>query len=306
MSNLRPAPFFLRPSVVRALIHDIDLIARAVKQVPLLPIKLVDEVRSEPENTEITRFDPRHPAPVNDDQDQKSSSSRLPLQEYGRKRMARRGDVSLNPQATVDREEASPHPITESTPTHSPAADRESSCATGLTAEVTSGGVAGGRSSNPANVSLSHPLKHEYIVESRRSGKTVRQEMLRQAQHERDEPTLEVHCHRGQTPPIAIIRAAAAELRQRTQVKPAPRPLPGVASKSTAPLSANPVDARRERIARAIAFLAARGVPVCVRDRLEPIRHCWVTGKRDAKLADEVIAIAAALGMNREARDGQG
>lgn len=65
MSNLRPAPFYLRPSVVRALLEPVRRAgpARTVS-VPLLPIALADEVPSE--NLEITRFDAGHAPAVND------------------------------------------------------------------------------------------------------------------------------------------------------------------------------------------------------------------------------------------------
>lgn len=44
-SNLRGAPLFLRPSVVRQLVGDLAAIRQAVVRVPLLPIKLVDRPR---------------------------------------------------------------------------------------------------------------------------------------------------------------------------------------------------------------------------------------------------------------------
>lgn len=71
VSNLRGAPLFLRPSVVRALIGDVETIARHVVAVPLLPVALVDQaapsVLAAPEpNGEITRFDTAHGAPAND------------------------------------------------------------------------------------------------------------------------------------------------------------------------------------------------------------------------------------------------
>lgn len=73
VSNLRGAPLFLRPSVVRALIGDVETIARHVVAVPVLPVALVDQpapstlLASEP-NGEITRFDCHHGAPANDAQ----------------------------------------------------------------------------------------------------------------------------------------------------------------------------------------------------------------------------------------------
>ncbi len=63
--NLRPAPFYLRASVVRAAIGDLAAIRKAVVEVPVLPVKLVDRPRSSE--------DPRL-ARANDDTDQISHS----------------------------------------------------------------------------------------------------------------------------------------------------------------------------------------------------------------------------------------
>lgn len=65
MSNLRPAPFFLHPGAVRALLQPVRRAGSArTVNVPLLPIRLADEVPSP--NREITRFETRHEAAVND------------------------------------------------------------------------------------------------------------------------------------------------------------------------------------------------------------------------------------------------
>lgn len=45
MSNLRLPPLFLRPSVVRALVSNLDSMATGLRQVPVAPIKLVDRPR---------------------------------------------------------------------------------------------------------------------------------------------------------------------------------------------------------------------------------------------------------------------
>lgn len=143
--NLSPAPFAITPSVVaRVLALAARPVARAVL-VPLSPVKLVDRPRRSQ--------DPRL-AKVNDDQAEQSSFSRLPLQEYGRKRMADGGGVSLNPQALVDRGEASPHTIQQSTTTDRQTADHAGGCE-GRAAEVTSGAVDGGPVS-PANARQPH------------------------------------------------------------------------------------------------------------------------------------------------------
>jgi|GEM_PF-6882271 len=144
-SNLRGAPLFLRPSVVRALVEDVHVIAQAVTQVPLMAEKLVDI----PRRSEDPRL-----AKANDD-----DFSRLPVKESGRKRKAERGEVSLIPQAISGSEfetkvgpetlETSPIPIPESAATRLSREDRA-----GLPAQApegSSGGVDGGASSIPAN-----------------------------------------------------------------------------------------------------------------------------------------------------------
>jgi Mor family transcriptional regulator len=106
-SNLRLPPLFLRASVVRGLIADLQGIHHAVVQVPLLPTKLVDMPRASE--------DPRL-AKASDDHEIQSLS-RLPVQESGLERMARRGGVSLKPTGewSPEAKEASPHPIPEIT-----------------------------------------------------------------------------------------------------------------------------------------------------------------------------------------------
>lgn len=69
--NLRGAPLFLRPSVVRALVGDVETIARRVVAVPVLPVALVDQpaqavLPAQGPNDEITRFDTSHGAAAND------------------------------------------------------------------------------------------------------------------------------------------------------------------------------------------------------------------------------------------------
>lgn len=68
--NLRGAPLFLRPSVVRALVGDVETIARYVVAVPVLPVALVDQpapavLPAQGPNDEITRFDTSHGAAAN-------------------------------------------------------------------------------------------------------------------------------------------------------------------------------------------------------------------------------------------------
>lgn len=206
--NLRPAPFSITPSVVaRVLTLAARPVARAVL-VPLSPVKLVDRPRRSQ--------DPRL-AKVNDDQAEQSSFSRLPLQEYGRKRMADGGGVSLNPQALVDRGEASPHPIQRSTTTDSLTADHAGGCAG--SAEVTSGAVAGGRLVPPANARQPHKTDN-LTLPSRRTGKNYAQEIARLAAERESHTVIQItRCPGKATPPIEIIRAVAKALQVRPEPK---------------------------------------------------------------------------------------
>ena len=208
--NLRPAPFAITPSVVaRVLALAARPVARAVL-VPLSPVRLVDRPRRSQ--------DPRL-AKVNDDQAEQSSFSRLPLQEYGRKRMADGGGVSLNPQALVDRGEASPHPIQRSTTTDSSTADHAGGCE-GQAAEVTSGAVAGGRLVPPANARQPHTKPAEATLPSRRTGKNYAQEIARLAAERENHTVIQItRCPGKATPPIEIIRAAAKALQVRPEPK---------------------------------------------------------------------------------------
>lgn len=207
--NLRPAPFAITPSVVaRVLTLAARPVARAVL-VPLSPVKLVDRPRRSQ--------DPRL-AKVNDDQAEQSSFSRLPLQEYGRKRMADGGGVSLNPQALVDRGEASPHPIQRSTTTDSSTADHAGGCE-GQAAEVTSGAVAGGRLIPPENARQPHKTDN-LTLPPRRTGKSYAQEIARLADELEGQTVIAItRCPGKPNPHLKIIRAAAEALRVKAEAK---------------------------------------------------------------------------------------
>lgn len=71
MSNLRPAPMFLRPSVVRQLINDTREIRKGMAQLQLLPVGLADQpkpslLRDQAPAEEITRFETAHASASND------------------------------------------------------------------------------------------------------------------------------------------------------------------------------------------------------------------------------------------------
>lgn len=207
--NLSPAPFAITPSVVaRVLTLAARPVARAVL-VPLSPVKLVDRPRRSQ--------DPRL-AKVNDDQAEQSSFNRLPLQEYGRKRMADGGGVSLNPQALVDRGEASPHPIQKSTTTDNATADHAGGCE-GQAAEVTSGAVAGGRLVPPANARQPHNTAN-LTLPPRRTGKSYAQEIARHADELEGQTVIAItRCPGKPNPHLKIIRAAAEALRVKAEAK---------------------------------------------------------------------------------------
>lgn len=92
MGNLKGAPLFLRPSVVRALVSDVNLIARAITPVPVAPVKLVDRPRASE--------DPRL-ATANDDI---ASFERDPVEQSGQESMLEGGEASVG----LDVLEASP------------------------------------------------------------------------------------------------------------------------------------------------------------------------------------------------------
>lgn len=208
--NLSPAPFSITPSVVaRVLALAARPVARAML-VPLSPVRLVDR----PRRSEDPRL-----AKANDDQAKQSSFSRVPLQEYGRKTMADGGGVSLNPQALVDRGEAPPHPIHESTTTDNATADHAGGCE-GRTAEVTSGAVDGGLFP-PANARQPHnkPGRGETLP-SRRSGKSYAQEIARHADELEGRTVIAItRCPGKPNPHLKIIRAAAEALRVKAEAK---------------------------------------------------------------------------------------
>lgn len=95
---------------------------------------------------------------------------------------------------------------------------------------------------------------------------------------------------------IEMIRAAARKLQQvqaATPRIPAGKPVP----RAPMAIPALPFEQRRAELARAIAFLKARCVLVSVQDRTAAVRRYTVSGKRDAKYAEEVIEIARSWGM---------
>lgn len=94
---------------------------------------------------------------------------------------------------------------------------------------------------------------------------------------------------------IDLIRRAARSLALREERK--PRPLPGARNVKEAAIPPMPFEARRQALEAAIRFLARRGVLVTVLDRQAQVRRYRVTGKRENKLAEEVIELALDAGM---------
>ncbi len=73
-----------------------------------------------------------------------------------------------------------------------------------------------------------------------------------------------------------------------------------------ATLAACPIATRRERLTAAIAYLKRRCILVDVVDREAQIRTYRVSGKRDPKLAEEVIQIARYHGFEAASEVGHG
>jgi len=98
---------------------------------------------------------------------------------------------------------------------------------------------------------------------------------------------------------LAMIREAAKVLAHRREVARCARPSLGERqTRAAKPLPPMPTELlRRQRLQAAIAFLARTGILVTVVDRDALIRQYRVSGKREKKLADEVIAIAVERGL---------
>lgn len=99
---------------------------------------------------------------------------------------------------------------------------------------------------------------------------------------------------------MAMIRAAGQRLQSRNGT--APRPSLAPVTKAESQISGKPdwIGQRHALLAGAIAFLKVKAILVTPVDKDALVRQYFVSGKRDRKLAEDVIAIAE--GMGWEAR----
>lgn len=220
--------------------------------------------------------------------------------------------VPMLPVKLVDRPRRSEDPrlarandIDESTPARVNAVDEARDREPAPAAEVTSEGAGGGRpdlanageaqagpvftrdrpSNSEQQIRLPmHPLPH------------LAGEPLPQSEPS-ERPSVEVQFHKGERPPIDIIRAAAVKLCAHAEIAPARPALGERSEKRPVALPPLPFEARRRQLEAAIRFLGSQGVLVTVRDRLAPIRTCAITGKRDPRLAEGVIEYACERGF---------
>lgn len=316
MSNVRRAPLFLRPSVVRGLIEASNLIRNGVVQVPFETFKLVDRPRPSedarlakanddlPANMPAQRRTkqsgrvappvasepvPAVPAAVQDEPEdwpdaplpdhadpdldrpepgmpeEFANCSRPPVKQPGLDGMAARESVS---QTQLAKPAAAIEAVCEKRSPTEQALDRNAMI-------------------REAAEALRNTLAHK----PRRRDGLYRQ--ARQADARNFEQPVDVKVDR-----LAAIRLAARRLEERKAADVPARPSLGLrqGSKPMA-LPALPFEARRKQLDAAIAYLKRCGILITVADRDAPIRKYRVSGKLEARFAEEVIELAISRGL---------
>lgn len=268
--NLLGAPLFLRPSVVRALCENMDAIARAVVQVPVLPVKLVDR----PRRSEDPRL-----AQANDDIQEQIRQSPAPIMppiaaiEPGRVAPPEQPSAPVLQSEQAEKAEPEDWPDAPLPEHADPALDRAEPAA-------------------PME-RLPRTARKSVLMERQRrdaDARAVERPALRQDQ---DEP--ELLADRRE-----MIREAARRLADREREKQAAAARLSLGAPThRAPLRPPPLmpEVRRRRIEAAIAFLKRGMVLVTVDDRNAQVRRYRVSGRRDAVFAEQVIELAVAQGM---------
>lgn len=267
--NLRGAPLFLRPSVVRGLIEGVTAATKGTTAVPVAPIRLVNV----PRRSEDPRL-----AKANDD-------SAMPLSPAAASEMHEPGRVvppvkpsapALRP-ATANKAEPEgwpdaplPDPVV---PDHAdPDLDRPAPEPVPL--EVQSVDIA------------RQPRRRDGIIRTH----------ARRAERALEAPVDRV-VDVPEAPRLDLIRAAAQRLAAKTTAAAARPSIGARRAAEPAPLPVLLPQLRRQRIEAAIKFLGARGVLVSVHDRFAQVRKYHVSGRRETQLAEDVIALAVSQGL---------
>lgn len=244
MSNLRPAPMFLRPSVVRQLINDTREIRKGLAQLPLVPLPLVDQpMPSASPESEIVKFDTEHGPALNDDE-----PNPVEADATGR---------DSEPAAELS------EPAAESEPVQSP---------------FTCNGAALDWPDAPlpehADPDLDRPeptpADDAGEISARPKKKSVRSR-------------------------LPVKESGLDRMAARESVSPTQRAMATAEKRS--PILPLSIEERRRRLDLAIAHLKRQCILVDIVDRSAPIRTYRVSGKRESKLAEEVIKIAVARGL---------
>ncbi len=288
-SNLRGAPLFLRPSVVRALVGDVAAIRKAVVEVPLLPVKLVDRPRASE--------DPRL-AKANDDvavevavvaEPEPIDAPAAPMPEHS--------DPDLD-RPTVDEPQQTrlpmhPIPHCAGEPIGTVSNKRVETKTNADQSEEFRNRPEEGR----ARPARANPRRR---VRPKDSGSpSDRRVSGSSGSYDRDGSA------RSGRPP-----AAEASLRELSKPAPSPAtpksafelmPSRSSAEPRSAPAARPPLpltfEARRARLEAAIAHLKRHCILVSVSDRDAPVRLYRVSGRRESKFAEEVIEIAQEYGL---------
>lgn len=299
MSNLRGAPLFLRPSVVRGLVEASEIIRKGVIPVPIVPVKLVDR----PRRSEDPRL-----AKANDD------IADAPRKPRAKAKVSGRGAPPAASEP-VPAQAAEPQPAPEDwpdapLPEHAdPDLDRtepndseNTSCSrppveeSGLVGMAARGSVSQCQLAKPQVATCDE--KHSPTPDSSMGNLARRKrDSLYYQDREQDARALEQPVDQ-KVDRLAVIRAAATRVSAKPQPAVPARPSLGVAQEGKpVPLPALPFVARRQRLDAAIAFLNRLGIMVAVVDREAAIRKYRVGGKPDPRFAEEVVEIAVVRGM---------
>lgn len=282
--NLRPAPFGITPAIVRGVL-ELAHRAPALTLVPVLPIKLVDRPRGSTvrqdrtvENDEITQFTTEHDSPVNDDQVEmlpaETDSSDVPARVVP----ADAAPILLLPDVDPAQQDwpDAPLPVMTQAVAASVAALQEEHLR-----------IAEGHAQNFA--------KEAVKASAARRSDGFHRGAVRRAARDLDAPLDE---RVAATSRLDMIRRAVDQLARRGPDGAAARPVPGLRQpKASLAIPALPPQLRREALQAAIAFLKGRGILVSVSDRNAPVRKYRVSGRAEARFAEEIIEYAHGLGM---------
>ena len=262
--NLRGAPLFLRPSVVRGLIEGVTAATKGTTAVPVAPIRLVNV----PRRSEDPRL-----AKANDD-------SAMPLSPAAASEMHEPGRVvppvkpsapSLRP-ATANKAEPEGWPDAPLPEHADPDLDR------------------------PAPEPVPLEVQSVDIARQPRRSDGIIRTHARRAERALEAPVDRV-IDVPEAPRLDLIRAAAQRLAAKTSTVVARPSIGARRVAEPAPLPVLLPELRRRRIEAAIKYLGARGVLVSVHDRFAQVRRYHVSGRRETQLAEDVIALAVSHGL---------